>query len=220
MIAVGISDSDGSFNLGAFLATLIALTFPVWIYWAGVWIWGFGYILRTIAHVGQFSKKLLHWSLIFLTVGLASASVAFILSSVGVKIPPSAYGILAVIIIAGVRQQKDKLGSDRLAKSRLFITTFVVLLASALAYTGGVYIRSGNRSNTIMEELEAKYPVYKSIRVNEPILYEKIKTNIVNGVKDNKSTTEINNSISPIIIEYVQNKLPYVADEIIVGQLY
>lgn len=71
-----------------------------------------------------------------------------------------------------------------------------------------------------MEELEAKYPVYKSIRVNEPILYEKIKTNIVNGVKDNKSTTEINNSISPIIIEYVQNKLPYVADEIIVGQLY
>lgn len=52
LIAGGIStDSYTGFSLIAFLTVLLIVSIPVWLYWAGVWIWGFGYISRNVRKV-------------------------------------------------------------------------------------------------------------------------------------------------------------------------
>lgn len=37
----------GGFSITTFLMIFFISASPVWLYWAGVWIWGFGYIYKT-----------------------------------------------------------------------------------------------------------------------------------------------------------------------------
>jgi hypothetical protein len=52
IISAALSDSSyGGFSLVGFVALLFISSSPVWLYWAGVWIWGFGYITRNFKRV-------------------------------------------------------------------------------------------------------------------------------------------------------------------------
>ncbi len=52
IISASLSDSSYSgFSLVGFITLLFISSSPVWLYWAGVWIWGFGYITRNFRRV-------------------------------------------------------------------------------------------------------------------------------------------------------------------------
>jgi hypothetical protein len=49
LIAAGIAESSyGGFSVATFLIFLFVSASPVWLYWSGAWIWGFGYIYNAI----------------------------------------------------------------------------------------------------------------------------------------------------------------------------
>lgn len=143
--------------------------------------------------------------------------MAFILKGIGIEIPPALNGILVVLAISAIRQQKDKWKIGEFSNRQLFLSTFVAILAAVLAYSGAVYLKQRNLPDKVMAELESMYPAYKSMKTHEPEMYEKIKTLMVTGLKEKKSVAEINDSISPIVMEYVQKKMPYTSDAIIVN---
>lgn len=55
MLTSSISDSDNCI-LKSYLSQIILLLFPIFLYWCGVWIWGFGYILSFIKKHKKFIK--------------------------------------------------------------------------------------------------------------------------------------------------------------------
>jgi hypothetical protein len=218
LIAAGISDSGSGFSLVAFLGVAVVLTFPVWAYWAGVWIWGFGYILKLAGWAKQLSHKILRGALVLLTIGFACASVVLLLNGLGIEIPPALNGIFGALVILAIHQQ-TKWKIAKFSNRQLFLSTFVAIIAAVLAYSGVVYLKQHDFPDKVMAELESMYPAYKSMKTHEPEMYEKIKAFTVNGLKEKKSIAEINNSISPVVMEYVQKKIPYTSDTIIVNYL-
>jgi uncharacterized RDD family membrane protein YckC len=56
LVGAGIASDGGEdhFKVVVFLAISIILSIPVLFYWAGVWIWGFGFIKRLFAKIWKF----------------------------------------------------------------------------------------------------------------------------------------------------------------------
>lgn len=223
LIAGGISSNsyDEHFSTVAFLSISLILSSPILVYWAGVWIWGFGYILRCLHRIAVLikarflSKKALILLCEFLAIIFLAGAVAFLFKTIAIDVPPILIALLVGFILNKYHKRREEKGQTE-SLSQALIMFLVASLSCIGGYYGVAYLRQQNAPEALMAAMEKQYPAYITLQTKEPEVYRKIKDVVIAGVKQNKTAEEINNSIQPILADYEKKKLPYVSDEILV----
>lgn len=77
------------------------------------------------------------------------------------------------------------------------------------------YTKEAERFDKIYAELESQYPIFQSIKKNEPALYEKLSIMIDDGIYKRHNTATILYDTSLVIKDYAQKKIPFVSDDVL-----